>query len=428
MSTWYMLLREWRFRAGNALLGGAAVALAVAVWSGSLVILRGHDARTVVGLDLAREQAAKATAELEDGIRRATLKLSFNLVILPEGQDLRAWHNDGEIRGALPEAYVRQLADSGIATIQHLLPIVQRRLLWEEKGRRIILVGTRGEVAQLHSNPKKPLVQPVPPGSIVLGYELHSSLRLNVGDQVELMGREFTVHRCHEARGSQDDITAWIDLGQAQELLGLQGQVHAILALECMCAGFPGADKFRAEVRRILPHTDVIELGSKALARAESRLKLAEEVAAGVQREETARAELRQARERVAGVLVPVAFLAGLLAVAALAAANARARGPELALLRALGWRERQVLTLLLARYALIALPAALVGCALGVGVGAGLAAWLDPVALPNPAPLLTATEWAGAAAAGVAATLLAVWLPALQAAGRDPAPALTAE
>ena len=164
MSTWYMLLREWRFRAGNALLGGAAVALAVAVWSGSLVILRGHDARTAVGLDLAREQAAKATAELEDGMRRATLKLSFNLVILPEGQDLRAWHNDGEIRGTLPEAYVRQLADSGIATIQHLLPIVQRRLLWEEKGRRIILVGTRGEVAQLHSNPKKPLVQPVPPG------------------------------------------------------------------------------------------------------------------------------------------------------------------------------------------------------------------------------------------------------------------------
>lgn len=428
MRIWHMLLREGRFRAGSALLGGAAVALAVAVWAGNLVVLRGHDARTALALDRARQQMEKETTELQDGIRRATLKLSFNLVILPEGQDLRAWHSDGEIRGTLPEAYVRQLAESGIATIQHLLPIVQRRLRWEEKGRRIILVGTRGEVAQLHSSPLKPLVQPVPPGTIVLGYELHSSLRLNVGDKVTLLGREFTVHRCHEVRGSQDDITAWIDLNEAQELLGLQGQVHAILALECMCAGLPGADKFRAEVRRILPHTDVIELGSKALARAESRLKAAAEMEAALKREEAARAELRQARERVAGVLVPGALLAGMFAVAALAAANARSRGPELAVLRALGWRERHVLALLLGRYGLVALPAALAGCGLGVASGLGLAAWLDPVALPGPAPVLTALEWAGALAAAWAATLVATWLPALQAARRDPAPALTAE
>ena len=290
MSIWRLLLREWRFRAGNALVGAAVVAAAVGVWAGCLVLWRGHETRTTQALDAARRQQAASSAELADAMRRATLKLSFNLVILPEGQDLRAWHADGEIHGTLPEAYVRQLASSDIATIQHLLPIVQRRLWWEEKGRRIILVGTHGEVAQLHGNQKKPLVQPVPPGTLVLGHELHRSLGLKVGDQTVLLGRTFTVHRCHEERGSQDDITAWIDLSEAQELFGMPGQVHAILALECMCARETGVAKFRAEVHRILPHTEVLELGSKALARYEARQELSEAVAAEVTREEAARA------------------------------------------------------------------------------------------------------------------------------------------
>jgi hypothetical protein len=428
MSLWRLLLREARFRLGNALLSGVAVALAVGAWAACLVLLRGHDARTAQALERRRAQVAEQSAVLEDEIRKATLKLRFNLVILPAGQDLRAWQADGEIRGALPETYVRTLAESGIMTIQHLLPIVQRRLVWEEKGRRIILVGSRGEVAQAGYSAKKPLVQPVPPGTIVLGYELQRSLGLKVGDRVTLLGREFSVHRCHEERGNADDITAWIDLGQAQELFGMTGQVHAILALECMCAGLPGADKFRAEVRRILPQTDVVELSAPALARFEARGKLTAEIEAAGQREEAARLALQQSRQRLAAGVVPAALLAGMLAVAALAAANARARGPELALLRALGWRERQVLLLLLARYGLAALPGAAAGCGLGGLAGIALASRLDPLALAGAPPLLRGAEVAGMLAVGVLAALVAAWLPALLASRRDPAPALCAE
>jgi ABC-type lipoprotein release transport system permease subunit len=428
MSLWRLLLREARFRAGNALLGGVAVALAVGVWAACLVLLRGHEARTIQALESRRGRVAEQSAALEEEMRKATLKLRFNLVILPEGQDLRAWHAEGEIRGTLPETYVRTLAESGIMTIQHLLPIVQRRVLWEEKGRRIILIGSRGEVAQLNYSAKKPLVQPVPPGTIVLGHELHRSLGLKVGDKVTLMGREFSVHRCHEERGSADDITAWIDLGQAQELFGLPGQVHAILALECMCAGLPGADKFRAEVRRILPRTEVVELSAPALARFEARGKLTADLAAAAEREAGARQALQQSRERLAAGLVPAVLLAGMLAVAALAAANARTRGPELALLRALGWREGQVLALLLARSGLLALPGAAGGCGLGVLAGIGLAGWLDPLPLVGMAPLLRVAEAAGLVATGVFSALLAAWLPTLLAARRDPASALCPE
>jgi hypothetical protein len=428
MTLWRVVFREGHFRAANALGVAVATSLTVGAWAACVVLLRGSQARTAQALRASREQVEKRLAVIEDDIRKATLKLSFNLVILPAGQDPQAWHGDGEIRGALPESYVRTLAESGIATIQHLLPVVQKRVWWEEKGRRIILVGTRGEVAQRGANEKRPLVQPVPPGTIVLGHELHQSLGLKVGDTVTLMGRSFEVHRCHEERGSQDDVTAWIDLAQAQELFDMPGQVHAILALECMCAGVPGADKFRAAVRRVLPQTDVVELGAKALARFEARARLADEVAAAGRREQAAREALQRSRERLAGGLVPLALVAGMLAVAALTLANVRARGPELALLRVLGWREAQVLALILARQVLAALPGAAVGCALGVAAGAALAARLDPVELAGPVPLLDPAEAVGLAVAGAFAALLAAWLPALLAARRDPAPDLNPE
>ncbi len=428
ISLWCLIRREGRFRLGNALLGAVAVALAVAVWAACLVVMRGHDARTARALEALHQALADETAVLADGMRRATLKLQFNLVILPAGQDLRAWHTDSEIRGTLPETHVEHLARAEIVTIQHLLPIVQRRLFWEEQGRRIILVGTRGEVAQLHSAPKKPLVQPVSPGGIVLGHELHRSLGLKPGQRVVLMGREFTVQRCHEQRGSQDDITAWIDLAAAQELLGMRGQVHAILALECLCAGLPEVEAFRADIRRFLPDTDIIELGSKAFSRADARLSLAAEAKASAARAVAARRDLRQARQRLAGVLVPLAFLGGLVAVGALAASNARARTAEMALLRALGVPSWKLLAVLLARYGLLAVPAALAGCVAGSAAGALLAAGLDPVALPGAVPFLTAREAAGAAAAALAATVLAAWLPALSAARRDPAAVLSSE
>jgi hypothetical protein len=72
---------------------------------------------------------------------------------------------------------------------------------------------------------KKPMVDPVAPGSIVLGYELHDSLGLKRGDRLTLLGREFTVGTCYAMRGNKDDITAWIHLAEAQELL--EDQRHA---------------------------------------------------------------------------------------------------------------------------------------------------------------------------------------------------------
>jgi ABC-type lipoprotein release transport system permease subunit len=272
------------------------------------------------------------------------------------------------------------------------------------------------------------LVQPVPEGTIVLGHELHQSLQLEPGQRTRLLGREFSVHRCHEQRGSQDDITAWIHLAEAQELFDMEGRLHAILALECLCAGMPGVEKFRAEVGRVLPGTEVLEFGTQALTRAEARFALGKEARAELAREEQARADMRKARESFAAVLLPTILLLSGVGLAALAAANARSRCGEFALLRALGLRGSGILALVLGRYALLALPGGLAGWLAGATGGLWLAAWLDPIALAAPAPVLAWREGIGLLAMAVLAAVAAAWLPALIAVRRDPAAVLKEE
>ena len=125
----------------------------------------------------------------------------------------------------------------------------------------------------MHKVPKKPLAQQVSAGEMVVGYELYRSLDLKVGQKVKLLGREFRLVKSHESRGNKDDVTVWINLAEAQELLKKEGLINAILALECTCA-LGDVAQVRAEITKILPDTQVIERGGRALARAEARVKV----------------------------------------------------------------------------------------------------------------------------------------------------------
>jgi hypothetical protein len=178
----------------------------------------------------------------------------------------------------MPESYAERLADSGIVTVRHLLPCLQQRLVWPEAKRTIVLVGARGEVPNLHKPSRAPLVEAVPRGHAVLGAVLHRELGAEVGDQITFRDRQFTVHRCRTETGTTDDVSLWLHLADAQEILGKPGEINAILALECICAGAEGLARVRSEVTGLLPDTQVLEMGTRALARAEARFRVGEEV------------------------------------------------------------------------------------------------------------------------------------------------------
>jgi putative ABC transport system permease protein len=259
---------------------------------------------------------------------------------------------------------------------------------------------------------------------MVLGYELHRSLKLKVGDSVVLFGKPFTLARCNGERGNKDDVTAWISLAEAQELLRQPGRINAILALECLCVGRSGLDRIRRDLARVLPGTQVVENESAVLARAEARTRASEEARAAVETEAANRSRaLAEWGRAAAGVAVAAMAACGLW-LAVQGARAARARRGEIGVLRAMGLRPRHVMTLLLGRAGVLGLAGGLGGAAAGLLAGRWVGhAWMGVAA---------AAGWRGsvatAALAVVAAVVLAAvaeWIPGLLAATEDPAEAV---
>jgi putative ABC transport system permease protein len=172
----------------------------------------------------------------------------------------------------------------------------------------------------------------------------------------------------------------------------------------------------------------VEQLSSKALARAEARTQtkqaaevaLANQIASGNRRlrqEKSQRATLGRQRELLAAVLVPLVLIGAAFWIGMLTLGNVRGRTMEIGILRAIGFRSRQIVGLFLAKALLVGLLGAILGYGLGVVVadlwgeaGDVTAGWFSP-------GLLGATL-------GIATLLsgLASWIPALLAAGQDPA------
>lgn len=418
MNLWRLVWRELTWRRGRVALSVLAVAVAVGGLLGAAALLGAHERRTQTLL-AEKEAALQARlATLDDDMRKAMLGLGFNVVILPKDQNLADFHADDFASKDMPEEYVSRLAHARMVTVQHILPLLQRKVEWPEAKRRVMLIGTRGELPATGPEAKKPMVQPVPAGTVALGYELHQALGVKEGAAVEFAGRQFTVHRCLPARGTRDDVTVWMPLDEAQALLGQPGRINAIVALECKCA-WADLGKVRAEITKILPETQVIERSGEALARAEARLKVEAEGHAAIAAERAGRDRLRAERERLAALLVPLLLLGGGVWVGLLAAADVRDRRIELALLRALGVGRRQVLAAFLGKALVLGVAGGVAGLALGGLAGAAVA----PAGTAAAAgPLFDVPTVALALVLAPALSLLACWLPARAAANQDPA------
>ncbi len=424
MGILHLVLKEIRHRKLNYFLSVFAVMIAVASLIGSIVLLRTHDIRTNFILQQKETELRERMNSLVDDTRKAMLKLGFNVVILPEDQNLADWYSEDYSSKYMPEDYVNRLADSGIMSVRHFLPSLQQKIEWPERKRTIILVGTRGEVPNLRKALKKPLVQPVPPGTITLGHELHRSMDIHVNDKIKLMGQTFTVNTCYKERGNKDDITAWIHLKEAQEILKKHGLINAILALECLCTG-NALPTIRKEIAAILPGTQVIERGSRALARAEARNKVAQEAKTALEKERQGRENLRNERERIANVLIPVILSACALWTAFMGIINVRSRREEIGVLMAIGVSATRILSLFIWKHVSIGI----LGGLLGIITAAlfGMSDEAPKIGQAGP-PLF----WLSMAALAVAgASMLAViagWIPALIASRQDPAEILRGE
>ncbi len=425
MSVVRLIVREMWRRKLNALLGLVSVVVAIACLVGAATILRAGDLRTEQILKEKEAEVEAAGRELQEAMRRATLKLGFNLLIIPKDQDLNELHVKGTLSKYMPEEYAERLTKASVVSINHVLPILTEKIRWPERGLEVILIGTRGEVPLAGRPPKKPLLDAVPPGSMVVGFHVAKELGLKEGQRVTLLGQQFKIKKVHEERGTADDSTLWINLAEAQELLGKQNLINAILALECRCA-WANVTKVRQELATVLPGTQVIERGPKALARAEARKKAEEEAQAALERERRAREQLRTQRRRVAAVLVPLVLIGSAVWIALLMFGNVRERRVEIGILRAIGLRSLHILAVFLGKALLIGFVGSLLGYVAGFLLGAAIGdLGLSTESLRF---LFAPTLLFLSLVLALLLSALASWLPSLLAAQQDPAVILAAE
>jgi putative ABC transport system permease protein len=419
MSIWRLVLCEIGYRKVNFGLALLSVVMATGCVVAVVTLLGIYDAHTEQMVAARQAQTQEEMRRLEDEYRKITKDLGFNLYILHKDQDLNQFHTTQHATRYLPDDCGDQLARAGVVTVNHLLPILHEHVLWPEQGIEVHVIGTRGEIPIAGHDKKKPIRDLVRPGTVVLGFELQKRLKTKRGDSVVFKGHEFEAQKSDTPRGTFEDFTVWMNLADAQKVLGKTGLINIVLALECDCQA-DRLDKVRAEITKVLPDTQVVEKSVQAEGRARARNQAKATSAAAIEQIRRDREQLREGRTTLAGILVPIVLLASTVWLGGLLFSNVRDRRSEIGILRAVGVSSWSLAVLVLARSLLLALAGASIGYAAGMAIGMGwaedgssinlLATALDPVLLVGL--FVAAPLWCG----------LASLMPALLAARQDPA------
>ncbi len=446
-----LVIREIQFRKWSFLLATFSVAAAAAMIFGSEALLRVEQRMTERFLSQKQEETEKsihehevlvasAGAKLQDTVRKQMLTLGFNILILPKEVDMAKLHLDGSITATMPYSYAEKLSNSNIVTVNHLLPSVTKRVRWTEQELDVVINGTRGEIPIMHRALKQPMLDAVAPGQMVVGATIQQSLKLELGQKVTLLGREFTISKIQPERGSIDDMSLWIDLATAQELLGMQNLIHAILALECECSGDRISD-IRREIAEILPGTQVIERYSQALTRAEARSeskRAAEEALAmakteglaTLDRDRNQRMAILKQQQALNSVVEPTVIVLTCCILAALAFHNFRQRKSEIGLMRALGLGSTSILSAFLGKAVLVGSLGGFIGVIVGTGIIIvrimGMHPSVSVIEIWNAASLTGTAIWIPILM--ILLTVVASWLAAFQAIRQDAAIVLQGE
>lgn len=421
-----LILKEIAHRKLSFAVGLFSVVIAVACLVGAFTLLSAHDLRTERIIELKEAATREEMARMEDDYRKIMRRLGYNVLILHKDQDLADLHARGHANKYFPLEWATRLADGKIETLNHLLPVLQQKIVWPERRREIVLTGIHGQVPLLHRRiERSPIMETVPEGKADIGHEIAGGLNLSPGDKLTLMGREFVVNKSFPRRGNQDDNTIWINLKQAQEMLNRPGMINGILALECICT-YDSLGKIAEEVEGMLPEAQVFEFSSLVIARAEARGRAAEAHKSAIEQEKANRVALKQAREGFASVLAPLVLIGCMVWIALLTYGNVRERRSEIGILRALGVRSGQIVRVFVGKAVLMGLIGGFLG--FGVGLLAG-SLWgeQDVIAL-NPLQLFDARLFAAVLVGSPVLAGLAGWSPALLAADQDPARVLREE
>jgi putative ABC transport system permease protein len=355
-------------------------------------------ATVVTLLSLTDALGQRAQHELEN--------FGANIIITPRSDALAL--NYGGVQLAGVNLVAKELEQSSLANIDNIpnrrnVATIAPKVLGavEVDGQRLMMMGVdpaaEFKVKRWWSIAGRPVEQGY---ELLVGDAVVKRFNLNMGDTLEVNGQDFNVVGLLAKTGSQDDQLLIAPLDVAQATLGKRGKV-SMVEIAALCHDCP-VDDMVNQLQTVLPGTDVQAVQQVVKTRMHA---------------------LGQFRLFAWGVAVTVVIIGALLVfVTMMGAISERTR--EIGIFRAIGYRRRHVLHLVLMEAAVVSALAGVLGYLTGV------AATL--VALPLLDGGKAAWQWnpglaVSAVIAAIFVGLLASLQPAFRASRLEPSEALRA-
>jgi len=375
-------LRNLRRRKGRKLLLVAGLSIGVA---------------TVVAL-------VAITATMQADVAAKLDEYGANILIVPKANDLSLSYGGVAVASAAYD--VGELTESDLdrlGTIKNArnISVVAPKLLGAMPigGQTVLVAGVRfDDELRLKQWWDVEGREPDSQNEVLAGLRLARALDLHAGDDVEIDGHTFRVAGILAENGSQDDDILFIDLGAAQRVMG-KPQSVSLVEVAALCTECPVEDMVE-QIGGVLPQARVTALRQAVALRMET---------------------VGQLSRFALAVSAVVVAIGGLVVLTTMLGAVA-ARRQEIGLFRALGFRRRHVMNIVLGEAALVSLAGGIVGWLLGMGAAI--------ILLPRLANLSAAVQWnpwlaLGAVSGALLVGLLASLYPAISASRLDPTSAL---
>lgn len=341
---------------------------------------------------------------LTDDINHKLEQYGANILIAPKTENLSLTYGGMSIGGIsfeIQDLYEKELA--GIKTIKNAgnVAAVGAFALGavELEGQKVLLAGMNFSARSFLRPWWRIQGEDPGPDGLLLGSEAARILGLSVGDRVAIRGQDFIVSGILHPTGSQDDQILFTPLKTAQKVLGMEGKI-SMAEVAALCSGCP-IDEMVAQISPVLPNAKVMAVSQVVKSRMEA-LGHFKKLAYGL------------------GAMV---VLAGGLVVLVTMMGGVRERTAEFGIFRAIGFKSRHLIRIVLLEAAVLSAAAGILGYFLGWAASwasTGLFTDSKTVAVPFDPAL-----FGGMIAMSMILGLVAAAYPAWTASRLDPSQAL---
>jgi len=329
---------------------------------------------------------------------RLTRDMGFNLRIIPKETDMNKFWINGYSDFLMPEEYINQFWKFKDFSFAHLTASLHKKIVYRNK--EVVLTGIAPEIDP-SGKEKSAMIFSIEPGTVYVGYELAKDLQIHQEDTIEIYERSFTVAKNLSETGSIDDIRIYGALSEFQDLIGLNGKINEIMALNCLCVSPDEKEPLeilREQLYQVLPEAKVIMNTTIANARERQRHML----------------------EKYFALITTFVIFVFAVWIGALSMINARERQQEIGILRAIGHNGRKIAALFIGKAMIIGIVSAVIGYLIGTILAIKFGPWVFKITADSIKPIYSILIWSIIAAPVFSA--IATFLPTMVAILKDPA------